>query len=145
MTLVPGPRRDRATLAADLRASHARSAALMAQSAEVLRASRDLRAQARRGRDVARVHRMSAGDFRLRGTVSGEPVEALWLGAAMQASEALLARAEVVVALGDVLADGRPAALSDATAALLTLVRACDRVTSVELSTRRRRDPSRTG
>ena len=145
MTLLPSARRDRTALAADLRASRARSTALLAQSAEALRHAGHLRARAREGRDVARVHRMSAGDFRLHGVVGGEQVDAMWLGQELRASEALLAQARVVVALGDVLADGRPAALSDPTRALLTLVRACDRVTSVELSTRLRRHSLRTG
>ena len=81
----------------------------------------------------------SSGDtlgFRLRGVVDGAPVVADWTPGGPVASDALMVRADLVVRLAErfVGADGRQLAASlegSPTQALLTFIRACDRVESV--------------
>ena len=133
-------RRD--ALYAQVRAQHATSAALHLRARAALARSREA-AAAVEVRGLCRSsHALASGEFRLRGSVAGLPVAAVWADGALSASPRLLEQARVVVALGDVLGDGRPAALAPSRTALLTLARACDRVVQVELGARPRQEPA---
>ncbi len=75
--------------------------------------------------------------FVLRGEVEGHPVRAMWFRGSLLASPELRQRAEVLVALGArfrVADQGRAltANLDEPAAALLTMIRACDRVRVAE-------------
>jgi|SRR5579884_2547997 len=74
--------------------------------------------------------------FALLGEVDGQPVRATWLRGSLAASSALMRRAELLVAMDEVFETDDPATvvradLRTALAAMLTLIRACDRVRSV--------------
>ncbi|HET6874895.1 MAG TPA: hypothetical protein VFH70_08965 [Acidimicrobiales bacterium] len=86
--------------------------------------------------------------FRLRGVIEGEPVFADWTPEAPVASDALMVRAGIVVRLGETFVgtDGweLDASLDEGpTRALLTFMRACDRVESVSVSLGTASDGSR--
>jgi hypothetical protein len=75
--------------------------------------------------------------FTLRGEVDGAPVRAWWSRGRLIASPALSARAELLVRLGERFgpASGTAvvAGLGRPTAALLTVIRACDRVGEIRI------------
>lgn len=123
-------------LYARVREQHALSEALHARTREALARSRAAQAAVHVREVCGSPRPLAAGDFRLRGTVGGLPVGAVWDGSGLRATAPLLAQARLVVALGDVLGDGSPAALTSSRAALLTLARACDRVVCVEIGGR---------
>ena len=116
-----------------VREQHTVSSALHERTRSAVAVSRRVQAAVRARVLCDPVRQLGTGDFRLRGTVGGQDVAALWSGGELDASAALLQQAGLVVALGDVLGDGRPAGLGDSRSALLTLARACDRVRHVEL------------
>lgn len=77
--------------------------------------------------------------FVVRGEVEGRKVRAVWSRGSLVCSSALLERGEVLVAMGEEfgLDSGGPvlvAGFDDATAAMLTLMRACDHVHTVQFS-----------
>ena len=78
--------------------------------------------------------------FTITGVIDGDPVEARWIEpVGLVCSPAWRRRAEVVVALGDTFdaGHGTPVIAAtldhDPTAVALTLLRACDRITSIRL------------
>lgn len=99
------------------------------------------RAHARRTRAVIARRRVGPSDdvagFRVTGLVSGQRVVAMWEpGQGLVCPDALRARAEVVVALGESFGDEAltvTASLDDPTAAMLTVLRALSRVSSLEI------------
>jgi hypothetical protein len=76
--------------------------------------------------------------FRVTGWVDGEPVQVVWSRGRYHCGKALLDRAALVVAMGDEFTDGAErritATLDDPLAALLTFIRACDKIEHVGLS-----------
>ena len=77
--------------------------------------------------------------FTVVGQVDDVPVRARWIeGEGLDCPDLLRARAEVVVALGETFSDGSGppvvASLDEPTPAMLTVLRAASRVTSVELN-----------
>lgn len=99
--------------------------------------ARRLIAQSRHLRSVA----ATAGSprfFVVAGEIEGSPVRAAWFRGSLIATEALLRRAALLVDLGEEFADDEGVALvqadlSQPVAAMLTFIRACDRVRAVRL------------
>lgn len=123
---------------------------LVAVSPEVLR---DLRSRAEAACSRARDALSRAGElvaesrslcpahncpryFVVHGEVDGRPARAVWSRFGLLATEALARRGAVLVAIGEEFADPRGSSiradLSQPAPALLTLVRACDRVSFVQ-------------
>jgi hypothetical protein len=75
--------------------------------------------------------------FSVEGTIDGEPVQAVYGDGLLFADSALFDRARVVVALGDRFEDGPVTLLASLAgppeAVLLTLIRACDAPTTVQI------------
>ena len=76
--------------------------------------------------------------FELEGLIAGETVVASWVDGALRASPVLLQRAEALVEEGAVVATSLewgalPADLTHGVRALLTLFKAVDKVTSLEV------------
>ena len=76
--------------------------------------------------------------FALRGVVDDLPVRAWWSRQSLRASPSLLRRAELIVAMGErfVVEEGARVVSADLgrpTSALVTLIRACDRVGAVSV------------
>lgn len=114
-----------------------RADCLRAQAGRLRVASVALRDEARR----LRRHRPGADvGFHLEGLVDGSAVWADWTPGGLATCLPLRQRADLVVALGDSIGDPGlevPACLDGSpTSALLTLMRACDRVCSVSLHIR---------
>lgn len=110
---------------------------LRAEAATLRVASAALREEARR----LRRHRECADvGFHIEGVVDGATVWADWSPSGLAACPTLRQRAELVVALGDRIGgpgQEGPACLDEGpTSALLTLMRACDRVRTVSLHIR---------
>ena len=112
-----------------------------AQSAELLVRTSHLRDEARRTRlrvvERRAPHRVPAG-FRIAGTVEDVPMVARWIeGHGLLCPEPLRRRAEVVVAMGETFGDEDgprvTASLTERTAAMLTVLRALSRITSIEI------------
>jgi hypothetical protein len=107
----------------------------MARSSELVTASKRRREEARFRVLRSRAHLVFA---RLEGEVNGRPVRAVVRSdTSISADAALLEQARVVTALADTFQDGHiVASLSrDPLTAALTLTRACDRVTAMEVAT----------
>lgn len=114
-----------------------KSLALRVESERLRASSRQLTTEARRLR--RKEARPEAVGFRLEGCIDGHQVQGCWTPRGVAASDDLLRRAQVVVALGDTFGgfDGgtlRAALDRGPTQALLTLMRACDRVESVSVT-----------
>jgi hypothetical protein len=114
-----------------VRAEQVRARALdvTAVAQRLILESRALRTQAPGGAASLRF-------FVLHGGVEGNPVKAWWLAGTLTTSRELRDRAELLVHLDERFELGPgdlsiAAALDDPLAALLTLVRACDRIRSV--------------
>jgi hypothetical protein len=75
--------------------------------------------------------------FSVEGTIDGESVQAVYGDGVLLADSALFDRARLVVALGDRFEDGPVKLAASLTgppeAVLLTLIRACDAPTTVEI------------
>ena len=119
----------------------ARASSLAYDTTDVLDRSRQLQEDSRRIVADARCARIDfASRFRVEGSVDGEPVVATWSWGRLRGDELLLVRARLVVDLEDAFELGGvqgplPASLDHGPlTALLTLVRACDTVTAVELN-----------
>lgn len=108
------------------------AAGTRASAAEV----RSARARTRRPVDAR-----SLRWFEVSGVVDGVPVRAEWRDGTLTCSPSLLARAQLVVALGDTFdrEEGEPILATldgSSTAVLLTIVRALSRMTTVEMGFR---------
>ena len=131
------PDGDTARIGYAVRRACEKSLALRAESERLRASSRHLTTEARRLR--RREPRPEAVGFRLEGRIDGHRVQGSWTPRGVAASDDLLRRAQVVVALGDTFGGFDGGTLQAAldrgpTQALLTLMRACDRVESVSVT-----------
>ena len=128
-------------IAVAARAALARAQALTGDAHRLCRASAELRSRAgllRRRPSAPDPLVPEAEGFHLQGVVDGMRVTAEWAAGRVVGSEALLVRADLVVRLGESFA-GADGALVEAglddgpTRALLTCMRACDRIEGVSV------------
>ena len=134
---------DRATTALRMSESLCDEAHLLVEACEeTVRRSRDVRHRVRRRRSahgaLAVPRRAAVHSFRIEGMVDDAPCSAHWDGRCLTADEALLQRAEIVVDLGETFTSGERVVTAslehpDDIASVLTLLRACSRVTAMDI------------
>jgi hypothetical protein len=99
-----------------------------------------IRAESIRQRQAEAVARHRVRSFSLDGTIEDRPVHAEWRDRRLIADPLLLERAELLVEIGEEFLAGEPGAFAASLTgppivALLTLMRACDRVRSIDVLT----------
>jgi hypothetical protein len=110
-----------------------RSEAALRLARQLIETSHELRSEAGAGATVWPRY------FVVHGSLDGSRVRASWFRGSLQATSLLRSRAELLVAMGEsfrVDNEHGPvvvAALDDSLAAMLTIVRACDRIDAVSL------------
>jgi hypothetical protein len=127
-------------LISKMAACAATAAELRSESARLRIKAEAVRRPQAGARETAR-HRVTS--FSLDGIIEACPVHAEWGGNRLVADPLLLERAELLVSIGEQFRAGEPEAFAASLSgppivALLTLIRACDRVQGIDVAVRPR-------